>query len=114
MPRRTKSLQLQLLAAQARGWSREHTAAASFLSASSLLALGMPLKRWHFVKKDGAIYLYDSLQSDITKSTRIKLPKTRTKEDLGPVKTIETTSGKKEQVAEKYGPDNGLVVSISI
>lgn len=71
----------------------------------------MPLKRWYFVRRDEAIYLYDSSQSDITKAARIKLPKSRSKEDLGPVKKIETTDGKKEKVAEKYGPDNGLVVS---
>ena len=71
----------------------------------------MPLKRWYFVKRDEAIYLYDTPQSDITKATPIKLPKSRTKENLGPVQQIETTDGKKEQVAEKYGLDNGLVVS---
>ena len=56
------------------------------------------------------MYLYDTLGADISKASRMKLPKARSKEDLGPVIDIETTEGKNKKVTEKYGVENGLVV----
>ena len=73
----------------------------------------MPVKRWHFDVEDGdKVRLYDSESADLSKATAIKLPKSKTQEELGPVVKIETTEGKGKTAIDKYGAVHGLFVSI--
>lgn len=74
----------------------------------------MTIRRWFFKVEGGknSVYLYDTANNDLSKSSMIKLPKSRTKEDLGHVVKIDTTEGKGEKVIEKYGVVYGLIVSI--
>lgn len=74
----------------------------------------MTIRRWFFKNEGGgkeSVYLYDTAQNDLSTSTLIKLPKSRTKEDLGHVLKIETTEGKGDKVMDKYGVVHGLMVS---
>lgn len=77
----------------------------------------MTIKRWFFVVKDeggekSSVYLYDTESSDTSKALPIQQPmgKSKTKADLGPVVSIESTDGKSEKVKTKYGPEHGLFV----
>lgn len=76
----------------------------------------MTIRRWFFEAVDEGkprknVYLYDSEHSDNSDATLIKIPKSRTKKELGPVVSIETTEGKSSKIIEKYGVEHGLVVS---
>ena len=76
----------------------------------------MTIRRWSFVAKEEGrktnVYLYETELSDFSKAVPIKTPKSKDKEDLGPIATIETTDGKSERVVQKYGSVCGLVVSV--
>ena len=79
----------------------------------------MTIKRWFLqVKSEGKekalVYLYDTPQNDPKTASMIKLPKSKSKEDLGHVVNIETTEGKADKAVNKYGLDFGLCVSLLV